>query len=720
MKHRIIAFLIIWLCPPPAISADRGTSRLDSISGNFHRTIVVASEPDYPPFCIVNEDGQADGFSVELIREAARVMNIEIEIKVGIWDMIRQDLAEGRIDALPMVGRTPEREELYDFTFPYVSLHGAIFVRKGDNRIHSVADLKDKEIFVMKGDNAEEYVRRHHLSPYINATYTFEEAFRELEAGKGDAVIIQRVMGIELLKKMDIKRIVPLDLQLRDFRQDFCFAVRKGDTELLMQLNEGLSIIIANKTFDELHKNWFGPKDNIWEITRKVMVLLASFSLLVFIISIVLLRSEVRRRTLNLRQEVAEHEKTLASLRKQRKLLAEMEKVTLVGAWEYDMQTAETTWSDGVYNIYGIPGNRKAPEIWYNILFESEEEKYGLMKAFDTTTRTGEPFDKELNLINTAGETRKVRVAGHAETDSGRVVRIYGSIIDITRQKKTEDDLRKLTDDLEELVAERTRELEDKVEKLRKSEKAMLFMVEDLNAMTAELKNERQKLESINRELEAFSYSVSHDLRAPLRGINGFTDILLEEYSGYMDSEGRRICSVIKANATKMGQLIDDLLSFSRLARKEMQMSAIDMTQMVQSVFLDLTTPADRERYHLKINKMEASFGDPALIRQVWINLISNALKFSSKKPEPAIEVSCHQTGKKVTYSVRDNGSGFDMRYKDKLFGVFQRLHSANEYEGTGVGLANVQRIVVRHGGEVGAEGVPGEGAVFWFTLTSR
>lgn len=717
MKHQLVAFLTLLLSALPAIASKPNPDTAESAAGKFDRTIVVASEPDYPPFCIVNEAGQADGFSVELIREAARAMNIELEIKVGIWDMIRQDLAEGRIDALPMVGRTPEREELYDFTFPYVSLHGAIFVRKGDNRIHSVADLKDKEILVMKGDNAEEYVLRHHLSSNINATFTFEEAFRELEAGRGDAVIIQRVMGIELLKKMDINRIVPLDLQLRDFRQDFCFAVRKGDTELLTQLNEGLSIIIANKTYDELHQKWLGPKENIREITRNVIYFLVSFTLLILIISSILLRSEVRRRTLSLRQEVAEHEKTLDSLRKQRKLLAEMERVTLVGAWEYHIETAQTTWSDGVYNIYGIPGNRKAPEIWHNILFKSDEEKHALMEAFDRTIQIGEPFDTEFDLINTRGEARRVRIAGHADTEDGKVVRIFGSIIDITQQKKTEDDLRKLKDDLEVLVAERTHELEEKVDKLRKSEKAMLYMVEDLNAMTAELKQERQKLEAINRELEAFSYSVSHDLRAPLRGINGFTDILLEEYSGYMDSEGRRICAVIKTNATKMGQLIDDLLSFSRLARKEMHVSAIDMTQMVQGVYTDLTTPADREKYHLKIPRMEAACGDPALIRQVWINLISNALKFSSKKLEPVVEVSCQRMDQKVIYSVKDNGSGFDMKYRDKLFGVFQRLHSEKEFDGTGVGLANVKRIVVRHGGEVGAEGVPGEGAVFWFSL---
>jgi ABC-type amino acid transport substrate-binding protein len=232
-------------------------------------TIVIASEPDYPPYCFVNENGEADGFSVELFKAAADAVGLKVEIKIGIWNQIRQDLAEGRIDALPLVGRTPEREEVFDFTMPYLSLHGAVFVRKYETGIQSLEDLKNKEIVVMKGDNAEEFVRRTNISGKIFTTNTFEEAFRELEAGRFDAVITQRITGLKLLEQMKVKTIKPLDFQLPEFRQDFCFAVQKGNQDLLVRLNEGLSVVIANNTFENLRFEWFGPEDGGSVFQRK-------------------------------------------------------------------------------------------------------------------------------------------------------------------------------------------------------------------------------------------------------------------------------------------------------------------------------------------------------------------------------------------------------------------------------------------------------------------
>ena len=152
---------------------------------------------------------------------------------------------------MPLVGRTPEREEVYDFTLPYLSLHGAVFVRKGTKGINSISDLKDKEVVVMAGDNAEEFVRREKISDKIFTTHTFKEAFKDLNNGNYDAVLTQRVLGIKLLEEMGIDEIEPLNFQIPKFRQDFCFAVKKGDTELLASLNEGLSIVIANGTYDE-------------------------------------------------------------------------------------------------------------------------------------------------------------------------------------------------------------------------------------------------------------------------------------------------------------------------------------------------------------------------------------------------------------------------------------------------------------------------------------
>ncbi len=218
-------------------------------------TIKSASEYDYPPFSVVDGNGQADGFSIELLKAALGAVGWEVEFYTGTWDQIKDDLANGRIQVLPLVGRTPEREAIFDFTVPYITLYGAIFVRSGETGINSVADLQGKQIVVMAGDNAEEYVRRENLSDSIITTNTFEEAFKLLSAGQYDAVVTQKVIGSRLLAMAGIENIV-VAAQLDDFRQDFTFAVKDGDREMLSLLNEGLSKIIANGTFDTIYDKW--------------------------------------------------------------------------------------------------------------------------------------------------------------------------------------------------------------------------------------------------------------------------------------------------------------------------------------------------------------------------------------------------------------------------------------------------------------------------------
>ena len=193
--------------------------------------IVIASEPDYPPYCIIDRNGKAEGFSIDLFEESAKAAGLDVKINIGIWNKIKHDLAEGKIDALPLVGRTPERESLYDFTFPYLTLHRTIFVREGTTNIQSIDDLKNKSIVVMKGDNSEEYARREMLTKNIFTTNTFSEAFESLAEGNYDAVIMQEVLGIKLLESLGIRTIVPLHLPDINFKHDFCFAVKKGNTD---------------------------------------------------------------------------------------------------------------------------------------------------------------------------------------------------------------------------------------------------------------------------------------------------------------------------------------------------------------------------------------------------------------------------------------------------------------------------------------------------------
>ncbi|WP_205509644.1 hybrid sensor histidine kinase/response regulator [Longitalea arenae] len=239
------------------------------------------------------------------------------------------------------------------------------------------------------------------------------------------------------------------------------------------------------------------------------------------------------------------------------------------------------------------------------------------------------------------------------------------------------------------------------------------FEIKQLNVT---LERNIAQLQLTNKELESFSYSVSHDLRAPLRSINGYAQMIQEDHAHEFGEEAQRMLNVIRNNAKKMGTLIDDLLSFSRMGRKEITRVTIDFNKLLEPIIADLkqNAPAGTK---ITIHALHNTQGDPALLSQVFINLISNAIKYSAKKETPVVEIGSNEKDEEIEYYVKDNGAGFDMQYAHKLFGVFQRLHGNDEFEGTGVGLAIVQRIVVKHGGKVWAEGKLNEGATFYFSL---
>ena len=239
---------------------------------------------------------------------------------------------------------------------------------------------------------------------------------------------------------------------------------------------------------------------------------------------------------------------------------------------------------------------------------------------------------------------------------------------------------------------------------------------QEIRQLNADLENNIALLQAANRELESFSYSVSHDLRTPLRSINGYARIILEDHQASLDDELRRLLGNIQNNAVRMGTLIDHLLEFSRLGRRKLVKRPVDLTEMAHRVVRDLED--DRKgKAVVRIDPLPPAEGDPVLLYQVLVNLVSNAIKYSGKIQAPEIEIGASENGEERIYFVKDNGVGFNMEYAHRLFGVFQRLHGNDEFEGTGVGLAIVQRIIAKHGGRVWAEGRPKEGATFFFSL---
>jgi PAS domain S-box-containing protein len=265
----------------------------------------------------------------------------------------------------------------------------------------------------------------------------------------------------------------------------------------------------------------------------------------------------------------------------------------------------------------------------------------------------------------------------------GEIFAIMFVLIDVTPIKQAQFELTKINKDLESKVLERT-----------------------------------QQLQEANRQLESFSYSVSHDLRAPLRSISGFAAILKEDYSSIVkDEEFDKVADRVIGNASRMEKLINDLLDFSRLERKDLSKSLIEMDKLVHEIMNDLSAEESSRKLDIRISALEPVMGDAGLMRQVWINLLSNALKYTRKKELARIDISCVLDQDTVRYSVSDNGAGFDMKFAGKLFGVFQRLHKEEDFEGTGVGLALVKSIIQRHGGKICAESEVGKGTTFYFTL---
>lgn len=314
------------------------------------------------------------------------------------------------------------------------------------------------------------------------------------------------------------------------------------------------------------------------------------------------------------------------------------------------------------------------------------EDRQAVWDRVQLSLSRGEPFDLTYRIVCADGANKWVSEKGQAVSISaGGMVILEGFISDVSLLKQAEEAIGRLNEELEKRVRKRT-----------------------------------TQLEAANSELEAFSYSVSHDLRAPLRAIDGFARIVMEEYAPWLDAEGQRLLGIIRQNTLKMAALIEDLLAFSRVGRHSMTLSRVDMGGLVAAVLEEQRPSGEDGACRIEVGGLPACTGDSALLRQVWGNLIANAFKFTVGKNPAAIEIGGRSENGEQTYWVRDNGAGFDMRYAHKLFGVFQRLHSDSEFDGTGVGLAIVKRIVGRHGGRVWAEGAVDRGATFSFSISTK
>jgi len=371
--------------------------------------------------------------------------------------------------------------------------------------------------------------------------------------------------------------------------------------------------------------------------------------------------------------DITRRKQTEEKLRQRDTHLKAAQRIARLGSWEFDPQTQTITWSDEVFRIFGRDPAAGTPTYEELLQFYPLKDRLYHEETVQTALETRQPYELECQVCRLDGSLRYIQARGEPiVNEAGELVQLVGTVLDITERKHAEEKLLQTS----------------------------------------------AQLAASNRELEAFAYSVSHDLRAPLRAIDGFSQALLEDYGETFDAEGQDYFTRIRNNISRMGLLIDDLLHLSRVSRSEMRYAQVDLSALAEEVLRELQAGEPPRSLTWAIAPRLIVQADPTLMRVVLTNLLHNAWKFTSHHPTAHIEFGQLYRDGQAVYFVRDDGAGFDMAYVNKLFGVFQRLHNMNEFPGTGIGLATVQRAIHRHGGQVWAEAALEQGATIYFTLS--
>jgi PAS domain S-box-containing protein len=429
--------------------------------------------------------------------------------------------------------------------------------------------------------------------------------------------------------------------------------------------------VVSNKTkFEQLHAQGYARNENMLLETRDGRKIAVEF------VSSVYLAGDRKVIQCNVR-DVTERKKTEDSSCRLAAIVNSSEDA-IIGK---TLEGIITSWNPGAETIFGYLAQEA---VGQSMLMLFPPERVDEEKQILARIGRGETIE-HFETVRIAKNGKKIDVSvtlSRIVDSDGKTIGLSKIARDITERKKVENEVRGLNAKLEQRVIERT-----------------------------------AQLEAANKELESFSYSVSHDLRAPLRAIDGFSQAVQEDFTALLPEEGQRYLKTIREGAQRMGVLIDDLLTFSRLSRLPLTRGIVNTNQLVRALVTEMNPPGKDCHAAVEVGDLPQSNGDAALLKQVWINLLSNALKYTRHRKGAHIEIGAEKKEGETTWFVRDNGTGFDMCYADKLFGVFQRLHRSEEFEGTGVGLAIVQRIVERHGGRVWADAKPDCGATFFFTL---
>ncbi len=679
--------IIVGVCLIKAIAlADHNRNPID--------TLISASELDYPPFALVQADGSANGFSVELLKAVVKAVGMTIDFSVGPWHEIKQKLADGRLDVLPLVSYSEERDGIYDFTAPYLHMHGAIFVRKGETSIHGYADLKEKEVMVMRGGAAHEYAVKEKLSDKLILTDSFEEAMTLLSKGKHDAVVVQQLVGFQLIRKLGVSNVVSVAVQretdlkprgepLSGFEQKFCIAVREGDKEVLAYLNEGLSIVVANGTYDALYDKWFGPilpapSVPVTMIVKHLLFILIPTLLFLTLFGIWYFKREVERKTRLLREEIRERALAEKGLQKSEEKYRNLYDNTPVMLHSTDKEDRLLSVSN--YWLKKMGYEREEVICRKSADFQTEESRrYAIESVLPEIFKKGFCKNAPLQFINKGGEVFDILLSAINEKDhEGEFIRSMAVLIDVTERKQA----------------------------------------------SLALARAKEAAETANMAKSEFLANMSHEIRTPMNVILGMNRLALESA---VSSGQRHYLEAAQQSAESLLYLINDILDYSKIEAGQINLEErpFDLDGLLKEI-VETFSVKTREKglklsYHLPSDLHTFLVGDENRLRQIILNLVGNAVKFTeSGEISIAVEESVGDEDEiLLRFRIKDTGIGMPPEVQAHIFDQFTQADGSisRKFGGTGLGLAICNALTELLGGRIWVESEPWMGSAFYFTV---